>query len=187
MKKNESGFMLVETLIVSTLATTILVVLYLQFNNLVKNFNRELKYNSVSNLYALREMKKIVLNDNSGLFYSNLKDILNQNINDNKQSFLEINKDCSANTDVAYSLLNCTLVEKITSFYEINKIIFFTSTTNLNNTDFNIINSQNFENFINYIENKSTDKLDEDGSPIVEYSIAVEFSNNEYASINIGS
>ena len=61
MKKNKMGFMLVETLIVSTLVSTILVVLFVQFNNIVKNFSKDFHYNNVSELYATQNIKKFIM------------------------------------------------------------------------------------------------------------------------------
>ncbi|MBR2832903.1 MAG: hypothetical protein IKE75_00420 [Bacilli bacterium] len=64
MKKNyNKGFLLVETLVVSTFCLTILVILFLQFKNLIINYNTSFKYNSVENIYNLNVVKKYLKNN----------------------------------------------------------------------------------------------------------------------------
>ncbi|HHW69063.1 MAG TPA: hypothetical protein GX747_01825 [Tenericutes bacterium] len=61
MKKNNSGFILAEAIIVSTLALTVLVVLYTQFNKINRNYNITFSYNSVENIYAANNFKMYLL------------------------------------------------------------------------------------------------------------------------------
>lgn len=58
MKKiNNKGFLLVETLIVATFCLSVLVILFLQFKNLVVSYNNSYKYNTVEGIYSLKPIK----------------------------------------------------------------------------------------------------------------------------------
>ena len=64
MKKlNNRGFLLVETLVVATFVMTVLVILFLQFKNLITNYNNSFNYNTVEGIYSLNTIKKY-LNQN---------------------------------------------------------------------------------------------------------------------------
>ncbi len=66
MKKNNRGFMLVETLIVGLFVATTLIYLYIQFSNLNRSYSDSFKYNTVEGLYALKDVREyIVLNQES--------------------------------------------------------------------------------------------------------------------------
>lgn len=183
MKKREKGFMLVETLVVSTMVSTILVILYLQFNTIVRNFNKDFHYNSVNDLYAVQSMKKMILNDNNGNFYTNLKNILANNLRYNGQYFLEIRTDCNASSGNVYRLdSTCATFNRLTNFYQAKRIIFTMEAANLKDTDYNNINNVQLEKFIKDI-NESQKKLD--NSTANNYRIIVEFANNSYATLKM--
>ena len=55
MKKN--GFALVETLIVSTVVASILIYMFVQFNNLQNRYSESFRYNDVDDLYKLDSLK----------------------------------------------------------------------------------------------------------------------------------
>ncbi|HPF82896.1 MAG TPA: hypothetical protein PLV83_01835, partial [Bacilli bacterium] len=58
MKKvNNKGFMLTETLIVSTLLITVLLVVFVQFKNVNKKITNGFKYDKVSSQYNLYNIK----------------------------------------------------------------------------------------------------------------------------------
>ena len=58
MKKNSNkGFVLAETLIVTTFVAGILFFMFVQFTSLSKNYNDSYKYNTVEDLYALRNIR----------------------------------------------------------------------------------------------------------------------------------
>ena len=62
MKMNNKGFLLVESLVVSTFVLTVLMLLYLQFNNLMTNHKKSYTYNSVENIYNLGSMADFLKN-----------------------------------------------------------------------------------------------------------------------------
>lgn len=53
MKKNNRGFLLAESLVVSTFVLTILILLYVQFSNLTTNYKNSYNYNNVESIYDL--------------------------------------------------------------------------------------------------------------------------------------
>ena len=67
MKKNNKGFLLVETLVVSTFCLTVLIVLFLQFKTLVVNYNTSFKYNTVEGIYNLGAVKRYFQDKNISL------------------------------------------------------------------------------------------------------------------------
>ena len=69
MKKNNLGFMLAETLLVTVFVAGVLIYLYLQFSNLNKNYNDSYKYNSVEELYALEDIVEFIQNDEFAINY----------------------------------------------------------------------------------------------------------------------
>ena len=52
MQKNNKGFILVETLLVSVFILTTLVFLFVQFRSIKKGFDDIFKYNTVTGMYA---------------------------------------------------------------------------------------------------------------------------------------
>ena len=70
MKKlNSSGFMLAETLIVTTFVAGILIFLFIQFTNLGKAYDDSYIYNTTEGLYALEDIKKYINTDLDLLLY----------------------------------------------------------------------------------------------------------------------
>ena len=57
---NKKGFTLVETLIVSTIVSGILVYLFIQLSYLKRSYNVSFKYNTVNDLYALEDLCEYV-------------------------------------------------------------------------------------------------------------------------------
>ncbi|MBQ9181517.1 MAG: hypothetical protein IJ134_02665 [Bacilli bacterium] len=86
MKKNTKGFMLVEFLVVSIFVLGTLIFLTVQFNNINKSYNRSFKYDTVSNLYSAKNIRKMIINDSYNSFIEELKnnpyvDFSNCNVN----------------------------------------------------------------------------------------------------------
>lgn len=64
MKKyNNRGYMLVETLVATTVIVTTLLLLYVQFVNITNNYEEGFSYNSVNNMYAVSNIQKYILED----------------------------------------------------------------------------------------------------------------------------
>ena len=69
MKKNNKGFMLAETLLVTVFVAGVLIYLFLQFSNLNNNYNDSYRYNSVEELYALEDIVDFIQNDEFAINY----------------------------------------------------------------------------------------------------------------------
>lgn len=71
-KMNKKGFMLTETLIVSVMIITVLLVLYVQFKNVSKNFEDTFNYDSIGSSYNLYNAKLYIEQSNYSLLASKL-------------------------------------------------------------------------------------------------------------------
>jgi len=61
MKKNQkNGFMLIETLLVSTFVLGVLTYLFVQFSALKRNYDDNFKYNTVPALYGIKNMNQYI-------------------------------------------------------------------------------------------------------------------------------
>lgn len=72
MKKNEKGFMLFETLVVSTFVLGTLIFLYVQFSAIKRNYDITFRYNTVQDLYYIKNISDLLITDG----YQDLVDAL---------------------------------------------------------------------------------------------------------------
>lgn len=164
MKKSSGGFILAETIIVSTLALTILVVLYTQFSKISHNYDITFKYNSVENIYAVNNFKMYLLK--SG--YSNLIGALESS----QSSYIELQ---ACPIDYLIENSHCkNLVDVIGAKY-----ILFTNADTLdlkNEIETNDIFSFEMKEFIKTISRSVNDD---------QYRLIVEFKDGSFATILI--
>ena len=64
MKINNRGFLLAESLVVSTFVLTILILLYVQFSNLTTNYKNSYNYNNVESIYDLSSVVNYLNSNN---------------------------------------------------------------------------------------------------------------------------
>ena len=69
-KKNNKGFLLSESLIVSTFVLTVLIFLFTQFKNVIVSQKRSYTYNNVEDIYNLGSMNDFLSINNIGLVQS---------------------------------------------------------------------------------------------------------------------
>lgn len=62
-KRNNSGFVLLETLIVTVFISTVLIFLFVQFNSLNNNYETSNKYNQVEDLFLLNNFANYIKDD----------------------------------------------------------------------------------------------------------------------------
>ena len=147
-KMNNKGFLLVETLVVATFCLTVLVLLFLQFKNLIISYNNSYNYNTVEGVYNLDTVKKyLIKNDTLGL-KTKLSD-------STPYVILYSNNNCNNNlglTDINW----CNTIAQTGNF----KTILYTTSDVKNLKDY-VNNNQNIEdisedmrNFIKMIESK---------------------------------
>jgi len=171
MKKiNNKGFLLVETLIVATFCLTVLVILFLQFKNLVITYNNSYKYNTVEDIYNLNTLKRYLtqnsfsLSASSSPYYVLITDtdsLNNRTICKSNYNILE--NGVSKNNNYCDELITAG------GF----KTVIYTS-SNLTNLKSNMPNfSEGFKNFINQLNNDNSKAN----------RLIAEFNNETYASI----
>lgn len=62
-KNNKKGFILAETIAVSVIIMTSLVIVYTQFVTLNNNYKSSFKYDNVNNLYLVNNLRDFIKND----------------------------------------------------------------------------------------------------------------------------
>ena len=66
---NNKGFVLAETLIVTTFVIGVLLYLFIQFTSLSSSYNENYVYNTVESLYAIEDIKELVVSDSTIVSY----------------------------------------------------------------------------------------------------------------------
>ena len=95
-KMNNKGFLLAESLIVTTFVLTVLIYLFAQFKNLMIEYKKTYQYNTVEDIYNLGSISKfltqnnITINSNQYIFKDN--DCTNEIPIEKKKTFKEIVK-----------------------------------------------------------------------------------------------
>lgn len=164
MEKNNKGFILAESLIVSTFVLGTLVFLYVQFSNVNKKYDTSFRYNTIEGLYATNHMKTYLMA--SG--YNNMV----QYLTTNHLPYIDFT---SCSTEYVTENSHC---QNLVNVLQIKQILF----TKENFTDLknNITNDSNLsEGMKNFIQ-ATASSLEEE-----RYRLWVEFQDNTYASIKI--
>lgn len=156
MKKKNKGFMLAETLIVTTFVASVLIFLFIQFTKLSSSVETSYDYNTVEGLYALDDIKEFVRSD------SNFMDSLYNDID--SSVYIDIT-DCSLFSDSAYCL-------KLFEVENIDKIFVTTNKISSPITEYD----NNFTDFINKIKQEGQEP----------YRIVASFKNSTFATIRFG-
>lgn len=156
-KKLNKGFVLAETLIVTTFVSGVLIFLFMQFTNLSTNYNDSYRYNTVEGLYAAKNIGDYIVSDL--VAYDSIKEKIVD------ESYVDITN-CNVFSEREYCL---TLLK----LENINKVL-------ITNNDFDkglFYNyDENFKKFINRI----------DGKGIELYRILIEFNDSTYATLRFG-
>lgn len=163
MKKSNKGFMLLETLIVSTFILGTLIFLYVQFSAVKRTYDVSFRYNTVPGLYYAKEVARFLKED----------------------GYAEIDKNLSGNnyiniTNCTYSSSLCSkLVEKIgakTIIYVGDNIENLKKELNDNNYDTSVFD-QEFKRFVLYLDNGTINRN----------RIIIEYNDLTFATVTLGS
>ena len=73
-KSNRKGFILAETIAVSTIVMTSLVILYSQFVSINNSYNRSFSYNNVNNLYLVKNIRDYLSEENLNKLISSMEE-----------------------------------------------------------------------------------------------------------------
>ena len=150
MKKNNKGFLMVETVVVSTFVMFVLIVLYAQFSTLLVNYNKSYTYNTSNNIYNLSAIRDYLI-ENQGEGNTTL----NSYLNSSKIPYIIIYSDGKCNQNISLSNVSfCTELAQAGKF----KTILYTNSdvTDLKeyiNSNHNNVIKQKFKNFIVKINN----------------------------------
>lgn len=170
MKKNKlgnQGFMLLETLIVSTIILSTLVFLYIQFSNIKTNYDISFRYNTIPGLYAAKEISEFITN------------------NDNTNLSTQVDNEVNGYVNITSGSLingNTNLFRKLCEYFNVNTILYVPDDLTkfkdyLNNGD--NVQSNISEDFKRYILNLNTNSSNKD-------RIIIKFNDNTYSSIILG-
>ena len=158
MKKlNNKGFMLAETLIVSTFVAGVLIFLFIQFTNLGKAYDDSYIYNTPEGLYALEDIKEYINTDLDVQLY------IEQNIETMK--YIDLT-DCSLfiNKDYCVNLFELENIDRI-----------FVTTNDFDKQSITGYN-EDFKIFINKIINEGNEK----------YRLVASFKSGMFATMRVG-
>lgn len=156
-KKNNKGFMLAETLIVTTFVAGVLIFLFIQFTNLSKSYDESYIYNTTEGMYALEDIKEYINTDSAVLLY------VEENIE--TMNYIDIT-DCSLFTNKDYCL-NLFKLENIDRIF-----ITTNAVPKKNITEYN-------EDFLTFIN-----KITEEGNQ--KYRLVASFKNSMFATLRLG-
>ncbi len=159
MKNSKNkGFVLVETIIISVVITTALLVIYIQLITINNNFNKHFTYDNVDKLYLTEEIVKFLANEDTS------------DLEKDSKPYVNITK-CDSNyiTNYAYceTLFN-TLGIKTVLFTENN---ISQLKVDLNTYDF----SEKLKEYINIMNIDNTSG----------YRVIVEYNDDTYTSLKI--
>lgn len=162
MKKNNKGFTLIETLIVSTFVAATLTYLFIQMNNTITNYDITFRYDTINDIYNA-DVISGYLKENG---YLNLINLLSTD------GYVDISTSSNVNGNSTYYNL---IIDKTNI-----KTILFTSEDMIQIKN-NIKNSSYSEELKRYIL-----KRDNDTSLTNNYILIVEFKDNTFSTIRIG-
>lgn len=157
-KKNNKGFMLAETLIVTTFVAGVLIFLFIQFSKLNNSYNEYYTYNTTESLYALEDVKEYIESD------SNAKEYILNSIS--KLGYIDIT-DCSSFTDREYCL-------KLLELENVKQIFIAPNTVSISNLN---VDNPSLLKFISKINN------DVDST----YRLIAEFNDKSYATVRLSN
>ncbi len=172
MKKNNKGFLMVETVVVSTFVMFVLIVLYIQFNALLVNYNKSYTYNTSNNIYNLSAIRDYLI-ENQGEGDT----ALNHYLSSSKTPYIIIYSAETCNQSI--SLSNVSFCAELAHAGKFKTILYTNSDVSelkkyINENDNKVI-KQKFKNFIAKINN-------------IEYKnrLIAEYEDNTFGTITYG-
>lgn len=171
IKKNNKGFMLAETLVVTVFVAGVLIYLFIQFTNLNQAYEETYIYNTVEGLYALEDVKDYIESDNKVNNYIPKK-------LDGENKFIKITFSDSCKCvfgETTYSCFQDSVYCKLLLESENIKNIFVTYNYIPKDADFSEFDLE-FQKFIGKITPEGTQT----------YRLVAQFNNSTYATVRFG-
>lgn len=164
MKKiKKNGFMLIETLLVSTFVLGVLTYIFLHFSALNRSYEDSFKYNTVPALYGAKNINQLIV-------VSSAYDTLKNQVQANNLGYIQFECTIVSNTSTCINLFNDLNVEKV---YFVNDLVF-KDNVNTNNAIFSNDNElYHFARKIGYSEDSK------------DYRLIVKYNDNTFATIAI--
>lgn len=156
-KMNNRGFVLAETLIVTSFVAGVLIFLFIQFTNISNNYETSYKYNTVEDLYALQDIRDYIYSDSEAFNTISNELVTNE--------FLNIT-DCGIFLDKDYCL-------KLFELEGVDQVI-------VSNNYFNYNNFSNIDSNLSAFVKKISSSGEE------SYRLIVSFKNLTYATLRFG-
>lgn len=165
MKKNNKGFMLFETLIVSTFVLGTLIFLFLQFSNVRRNYDISFKYNTIPGLYKAKIIENYLRENGFAGYVSQLTY--------DSSGYIKI--DCATYSGTLCSKIIDNINAKVILFtgYDITNLQNHLKTVNYDKTIFD-------EELKRFILSLPTTLSNQKNRLIIEYN------DNTFATISIG-
>lgn len=166
-KSNNKGFMLLETLIVSTVILSTLVFLYIQFVNVKSSYEVSFRYNTIPGLYMTKEISTFLTENGYTALQTNLENSTNGYVNIHTPNFITGDTTLYTNMITYMNIKNLLFVND-----DLTTLKTYLSSGSYATDVFN----QEFRKYILKLSTNSTNK----------YRLIVEFYDNTFASIMIG-
>lgn len=161
-KKHNRGFSLLETLIVSTFISGVLIILFTQYIVIQKSYDKTYNYNGVISIYQTKEIVDYLSKEEASFVI--------QKLGNTPSGYFDIT-DCSALTNKTYCQKLFELLNVKTVIISLNDLSGLKTSLNTSN-----IYSENLFDFINYVDTKTNKK----------YRVVVEYQNGAMGSLNLG-
>lgn len=167
-KRNEKGFVLMETLIVSVFIMTLLVFLFVQFRKIASSYNTTFQYNTVNGLYSAESVSTFLNQDG----YEDLASAL-RTAEADERYYIDI-VDCPS----AY-FNEKNYCDQLFQNLKIVHAYFMSSNMNnfISKLDFYDDMSENTKDFARYVKSDTND---------AQHRLVIEFENNEFATVKLG-
>lgn len=169
MDKNNKGFMLLETLIVSTIILSTLIFLFVQFTNIKSSYEISFKYNTVPGIYIAKELSDFLLENDIDTNLSNQLDSENNGFV-NIKPHTYINK--GENSFYQTMITNMNIKSVIYTSDNLEKLKTYLNGNSVDKTIF----TEKFKEFIFNLKTNSTSNN----------RLIIMFNDNTFASIIIG-
>lgn len=171
----QKGFMLIETLVASTIILGSLIFLFIQFSSIKRSYDTSFKYDTVPDLYKTKELSNFIVNNDTyvieNTYYSQTKGYIPFD-ESHCSSYYPLSeptenlcKELLTNMNKKYVIYTSNNIKKLKEYLNSN--------TNSNN---DIIFSEDFKKYI-----LSLDDVAKEGN----WRIIVEYNDNTFASVTL--
>lgn len=178
MKKlNKKGFLLAETLIVSTFIATTMVFIFVQFRRVNSTFDRTFSYNNVNSLYALNNMNQYIINNG----YNDIASAINNNVDNPYVGLINDDGTCSS-----LYLTNIDYCNKLVEILKIEKLFVTNEDLNINNFKANLNEYGEFDSqMIKFIKFIKYDDITESPIDSTRKRTIARFKDGTYATLKL--